>query len=743
MTVGRMRGSLIGSNINATPGQATSSRVPISSSTGQKRMSLSTNGDVPSSTLKRTSSQASLSHSPAELSQAKRQLSSAQHEITLLKHAHERALLDEKTSKEALVGQVKELIGRCERLEKHRGVLLKKEAEWEEKEKSLTTTANDLRSTLTTQVHSLRSSLSSAQSSNSTLSARSRELEHELAQAIQLAKSEGENSEALEGELERLQAEIGEVRKDKDKEREEKRRLEQEVEILRSVKDEEQNLKVVKEELHRQVEHLRSLEKENGKLVRKVDTYEKQHANVELLKENNKSLEKRLRGMDSMRKRMAELEAELDASKREKSEWQAFLSPADAPEFSSPRKLSKTLAACRIENASYRERLDMAELEISRRDRMVGEFEARTAALEKELVEVKNTLTKAEVRAKGEESRQELSRKEIEMLKRHLATYTTEENMQHDAASSSQFDAQKTARLAELETLLDAHKTELADLSKQASHWRGLVERYGSSTTEILDKPATSNEDDTGVIVTRSLEEQLRKNEAVQQKLDQVRNSNALMLKEIEALELQVGRLTYEHGCGAYDARTTRVLQLRDNPDSQEHAIRTATLERLKEENSALLETIALLEARKGTSTAGDGVATVPRQSFENLQKDLQTAEASVKQKEIMELRLKKAFSDRADEFRKAVLSLLGYRLDFLSNGRVKVSSLYAPNKDYSLLFSSSAGGVGTMELLADDPDAEIQQMISYWVHEQGCIPAFLASLTLTLYDKQRDSEGR
>lgn len=328
----------------------------------------------------------------------------------------------------------------------------------------------------------------------------------------------------------------------------------------------------------------------------------------------------------------------------------------------------------------------MAELEISRRDRMVGEFEARTAALEKELVEVKNTLTKAEVRAKGEESRQELSRKEIEMLKRHLvilplpsandttlerrlmyllaisqATYTTEENMQHDAASSSQFDAQKTARLAELETLLDAHKTELADLSKQASHWRGLVERYGSSTTEILDKPATSNEDDTGVIVTRSLEEQLRKNEAVQQsefsfsfpenrtlipltqiELDQVRNSNALMLKEIEALELQVGRLTYEHGCGAYDARTTRVLQLRDNPDSQEHAIRTATLERLKEENSALLETIALLEARKGTSTAGDGVATVPRQSFENLQKDLQTAEASVKQKEIMELRLKK-----------------------------------------------------------------------------------------------------
>jgi mitotic spindle assembly checkpoint protein MAD1 len=70
-----------------------------------------------------------------------------------------------------------------------------------------------------------------------------------------------------------------------------------------------------------QVSHLRTLEKENGKLARKLDTYERQHANVEVLKEANKALEKKVRGMDEMRKQVAAQEAEVEALRREKSDW--------------------------------------------------------------------------------------------------------------------------------------------------------------------------------------------------------------------------------------------------------------------------------------------------------------------------------------------------------------------------------------------------------------------------------------
>jgi mitotic spindle assembly checkpoint protein MAD1 len=63
----------------------------------------------------------------------------------------------------------------------------------------------------------------------------------------------------------------------------------------------------------------------------------------------------------------------------------------------------------------------------------------------------------------------------------------------------------------------------VSELAKQVGHWRGLVERYGGSTTEIVDleeleeRRASPGPDDTGVIVGKSLEEQLRLNEALRE----------------------------------------------------------------------------------------------------------------------------------------------------------------------------------------------------------------------------------
>lgn len=85
-------------------------------------------------------------------------------------------------------------------------------------------------------------------------------------------------------------------------------------------------------------------------------------------------------------------------------------------------------------------------------------------------------------------------------------------------------------------------------------------------------------------------------------------------------------------------------------------------------------------------------------------------------------------------------MSLLGYRLDFLASGRVKVTSIYSPTKDLNLLFTSSVGDVGTMALLGEGENSELGEEIKrqsgFWVQERGSIPAFLASLQLTLFDQ-------
>lgn len=83
---------------------------------------------------------------------------------------------------------------------------------------------------------------------------------------------------------------------------------------------------------------LRTLEKENGKLTRELQTYKNQHANVEVLKEAKKSLEGKLRGMDELRARCAAKEHEVDDLEREKREWcvSRLLSQADVRDALTP-----------------------------------------------------------------------------------------------------------------------------------------------------------------------------------------------------------------------------------------------------------------------------------------------------------------------------------------------------------------------------------------------------------------------
>ncbi|KAK4699236.1 hypothetical protein P7C70_g7025, partial [Phenoliferia sp. Uapishka_3] len=752
MTAGRARGPLMSS---AAAG-GTSSRVPMS--IRKPSVSDASRSDSSQSSLKRSSSSAGLSSGPfahssvptgqltrahpnptdAQLSTAKRALSTTQHELSELQHTHSRHLLESETLTASLQSQLDEYIKRTERLERSRLSTLSKERENEVREKAIREELEKEKAELKAQDKKLRLELAELRDQHASLGDNFRDLEHEVGQTGEALERECGRARGLEMELERARKEERERSVELGKEKERRRVVEEELEVLRGTVGDSKNAEVVKEELHRQVSHLRALEKENGKLVRRLETFEKQHSNYEVLKESNKALEKKARGVDALRQQAVTLEAEVEAMKREKREWQSFLGSEQGTEFSSPRKLTKTLAATRIENASFREKLDMLELEIHHRDRMIGELEERVVALEKSLVETTAKLSKSEAKAGQEGNRQKLAVQEIEMLKRHLATYATEEAAPDKAGS---FDVQKTARIEELEHLLEAHKSEVSKLAKDVAHYQGLVERYGGSTTEIHDIDEnghrTVDEDDTGVIVSRTLQSELAKNEALQAELDELRNTTALMEKEIDSLDFQVGRLQYENGLGAYNPLTTKILELRDNPDLEEHAIRTSTLERLREENEALLVSMALLEEKKGVEKRE---SMVPRQSLVNARKEVEAAEAVVKQKETMELRLKKAFSDKADEFRKAVQSLLGFRLDFLSSGRVKVTSVYNPGKEYALLFSSAAGGVGTMELLgaANDKDEmgdEVKEMVKFW-GAKGCIPGLLASLSLTLFDK-------
>lgn len=84
---------------------------------------------------------------------------------------------------------------------------------------------------------------------------------------------------------------------------------------------EEENMNVVREELHRQANYLRTLESTNAKLTSELTVLRERHTSVEVLREEKRGLEKRVQVLDELRTKVVRLEAEVEAGRREREEW--------------------------------------------------------------------------------------------------------------------------------------------------------------------------------------------------------------------------------------------------------------------------------------------------------------------------------------------------------------------------------------------------------------------------------------
>ncbi|GAA5988157.1 hypothetical protein JCM10908_002087 [Rhodotorula pacifica] len=690
------------------------------------------------STLKRTPSVAGL-HQESEASSLKRQLARALAQVEEYKHVAERSKLEAGIAAEKAHAQLEDSASRIDKLERHRAVLLAKEREASERADRKKQDEDGEKAKLEKQARDLRAQLDQLQDDHADLQASFADLEHSARQAVAQANSHQQRTAGLQQEVEHLRADTEQQRGELSRERERRISLESELEQEKLKARSAGDAGIIREELHRQVTTLRTLEKDNAKLQRRVETYEQQHANAELLKETNRSLEKKLKQAESLRQQVAAQEVELEILRREKADWSAFIKTEDEDALSTPRKITKNLASYRIENASLQDRLNSHGVEVQRRDRIIGQLEERLAEVDEKLRQTEKDLASTKEKARADSSQTTLLRQEVQMLKRHLESYTTEEAINH----AGNFDAQKTTRIAELEELLEAHRREVATLTEQVSHWRGLVERYGGNTTEIIDLEEQERkqqaEGAAQTSVKKTLEEQLRLNEELQRELDEARNELELMEQENEGLANQVEHLEENQGIrGAFNPDTHKVLEFRDSPDRAEHAIRSATLARLRSENDALLRRLGDIE--KGL-VAPDRQALVPRESLEAAQAEAAKLKEEVQQKDKMMKRITQAVAEKAETLRLAVQKLLGFQLSFLESGRIRVTSVYAPSKDRSLAFDPWPGGPMPFRLVSATDEqvmslVEVRRSVGFWLEGRGSLPGFMASLTMSLYEE-------
>ncbi|KAH9020067.1 spindle assembly checkpoint component Mad1 [Lactarius pseudohatsudake] len=187
-----------------------------------------------------------------------------------------------------------------------------------------------------------------------------------------------------------------------------------------------------------------------------------------------------------------------------------------------------------------------------------------------------------------------------------------------------------------------------------------------------------------------------------------------------------------------------RVLSLCEKPTQNWTDLRQAALDRLKSENTTLLQRLSALDHHVPTSPNPDTNGEeqlVPCASWAAVCEEKVQLEAEPKQRDKRMLCLCQVFAGKTAEFREALSVILGVKLVFYDNGQVCVTSQY----DLGTAFvfqpapkDGSGGGGARMQLVTQGEGGlqELPQLMRNWVEIEQSIPCFLASVTLECYDK-------
>jgi mitotic spindle assembly checkpoint protein MAD1 len=518
----------------------------------------------------------------------------------------------------------------------------------------------------------------------------------------------------------------------------ENQELESEVSRLKS-RGGDAETEVVKRQLSEQVTQIKRLEKTNRTQVAELTEFRKFHKSVEVVEEEKRALESKVRMLDTMRTELAQAQLRAQVLDEEKSAWTAFLenqTENSELQFDSPEDMARAFVQQQIENASLVERLGAVQPDLISKDETIRELEELRMKLQTELQQAKvSSAGTSDDKAKARLERQKtLAVKETEYLRAQLKAMDDEEKEFHP----ERYAEETSKKIQGLQDLVDEYRKEVETLHADLTAMEKEKEKQPPSTP--LPNRKRSLEDP----VDERQGELLRKNRKLQNEFTQLRtkydvlkNEARVQSKQLESFKSSTSR--------------ARILELRDNPTATANAIKQSTLSALKAENETLQ---AQLAGHLPTSGEANDVL-VPKASLTSLQMQLSERDEALASKEKFQHRLRAIFSAKAHEFREAVFSLLGWKLEFQPNGRVKATSMFHPGTkneeegeegNYIVFDGENATmkvSGGTNSVFAK----EIRGLIDFWVDGRGQVPCLLAAMTLEFYDRyglaEEDAKGK
>ena len=552
--------------------------------------------------------------------------------------------------------------------------------------------------------------------------------------------------------------------------------LENEFLRLKAQTGDAETVAVIKRDLSDQVAHIRKLETLNREQNAELKRFRMNHRAVEVVQEEKKELETKITLMENLRSELREAQLQRQILEDERSAWTSYLEDqpsVNGADLKTPEDLARALVRQRLETVNMVKHIGQLKSEILDRDQALTALESQYQDTLKEIEKLKSSpIPSAGVESnikKRLERQRALAIKEVNFLREQLRTFDTEETT---FQPENKFNEEKSQRIQKLESIIDEYRSELSTLNETVSK----LEEKVASPSSASQKPTTplpisrkrplENDDTTADQLTGEstpFGALSRKNRTLQDSLSSLQQENAVLRSDYAATAKQLRTLQ--------QSSKTRILALKNNPTGNYEKVKVETLKSLEEENRDLLAKLEenasspSMAATPSATKAGDSIIP-PAATLSRYRREISSLKHDLAEKSKRELRLKQIWSLKSLEFREAVASLLGWKMNFLPNGRFSMTSIFNealnPNNNPPDDPSSSgpdgggmsAGGnrdmpeekaiifdgeTGTMKV-SGGPDGpfgrEIKSQIEYWVKGRGEIPCFMAGLTMEFWER-------
>lgn len=498
--------------------------------------------------------------------------------------------------------------------------------------------------------------------------------------------------------------------------------------------------KKIKQEMHEQLTHVRKLEEINKSQAAEVKHLQQLHKATEVVEEEKRSLQRKLDAMQALEHELGEARIQRQRLEDERLAWTAYLRSQGGGEghldFESPEALARAYVEEQIRIATLTERVGAVEADATEKDGMIELLESERSTLKQELekdkekeraapevpaIEAASSTTSSTAKLVQRLERQKtLANKEIQYLRDQLKVYDTEDT----TFQADQLDEAKQKRIEELENVVEQYRTEVQHLTNELT--TAQAAQPASSQSETIPHGTKRPHSSTSPPEeSEQMGQLLRKNRKLQDEYSILKASNKLLEKELS--------VTKERLTAASKERQTRVLSLRSNPTSDFEAIKLSTLKTLRQENEDLLAQIKNHYKSAATST-------IPLSTLHAAEAKITELTNLLKSQTTRNDRLLKTWSAKTSEFRQSIIDLLGWDVQFLKDGKLKVTSAYYPateDAENSIMFDGVRGSMKVSGGPESKFAGKIGDNVKYWVRGKGCVPGLLAALTLEFWEEQ------